>query len=70
MYQLKRGDRVRLKADLSISMSIRYLKAGTEGVVRGVTPSGYVVVFTDSEVAVKTLSDRELERIDTNFPDV
>lgn len=63
MYLLKKGDNVRLKTDLSISGSTRYLKAGTTGRVQGVAPGGYVVLFEDSEVPVRTLSDREIERI-------
>jgi hypothetical protein len=61
MYHLKKGDRVRLKADLSISGSTRYLRAGATGRVQGVAPGGYVVLFTDSAVPVRTLSDREIE---------
>lgn len=61
VYQLKQGDRVRLKADLSIAGSTRYLQAGATGHVQGIGSGGYVVLFADSDVPVKSLSDREIE---------
>jgi uncharacterized Zn ribbon protein len=61
IYLLKKGDRVRLKADLSIAGSTRYLQAGTIGHVQGIASGGYVVLFADSDVPVKSLSDREIE---------
>ncbi len=63
MYQLKKGDRVRLKADLSISGSTRYLRAGSTGHIEGIGPGGYIVMFTESSVPLRTLSDRELELV-------
>jgi hypothetical protein len=61
MYQLKKGDRIRLKADLSISESTRYLKAGVQGQITAIGQSGYTVVFEDDPRLVRTLSDREIE---------
>lgn len=61
MYRLKKGDRVRLKADLSIAGSTRYIQAGTTGRVQGIASGGYVVLFSDSAVPVRSLSDREIE---------
>jgi hypothetical protein len=61
MYQLKPGDPVRLKADLSLSLTIRYLKQGTRGKIIALDKGGYRVVFEDSEVAVEYLSDRDIE---------
>ena len=62
MYQLKPGDPIRLKADLSLSQSIRYLKEGTRGTIVALEKGGYRVVFEDSEIAVEYLSDRDVER--------
>jgi hypothetical protein len=61
MYQLQPGDRVRLKADISLSLNIRYLKQGARGKIVALDRGGYRVVFEDSEVAVEYLTDREIE---------
>lgn len=61
MYQLKPGDQIRLKANLSLSLSIRYLKQGTRGRIVALEKGGYRVVFEDSDVAVEYLSDRDVE---------
>lgn len=62
MYQLKPGDSVRLKADLSLSLNIRYLREGTKGRIIALEKSGYCIVFQDSEVVVEYLTDRDVER--------
>lgn len=62
IYQLKEGDWVRLKADLSLSLTIRYLKQGMRGTIVALNKGGYRVVFEDSEMAIEYLTDRDVER--------
>jgi hypothetical protein len=62
MYRLKVGDHVRLKGDLSLSQSVRYLRENTKGRILSVHEGkGYTVVFEGEPTPVERLSDHEIE---------